>query len=221
MDDESTNLRRWHRNSGCTEAEIAAVEQHFGVRLPREYKRFLLWSNGGEGQVAAGRTVHSSYVSLWPTAEIIGLNADYEIGEGRGSLLGIGSDGGGVCFAFDYRDMAAEPPVVAIGFANADANAARLVSATFGKWFAKGEEPLCDFDGEPFTPVAPDPRWLTATVLDLACLIYDERAFDRLPILADALMDAGCDNDDILEHCRSEGPHVRGCWVIDLILGKQ
>jgi hypothetical protein len=49
---------------------------------------------------------------------------------------------------------------------------------------------------------------------------YDERAFERLPILADALMDAGCDNADILAHCRGPGPHERGCWAVDLILGK-
>ena len=42
-----------------------------------------------------------------------------------------------------------------------------------------------------------------------------------MPILADALQDAGCDNDDILTHCRGEGPHVRGCWVVDLVLGKE
>jgi hypothetical protein len=65
-----------------------------------------------------------------------------------------------------------------------------------------------------------DPRWLTATVIDLAGTIYAERAFDRLPILADALMDAGCDNDEIIAHCRAEAPHVRGCWVVDVLLGK-
>ena len=54
----------------------------------------------------------------------------------------------------------------------------------------------------------------------LANLIYDERAFDRLPILADALEDAGCDDADILRHCREPGEHVRGCWVVDLLLGK-
>jgi hypothetical protein len=75
--------------------------------------------------------------------------------------------------------------------------------------------------GNPFRPVSIDPLWLTSDVLGLARGIYEERAFDRLPILADALMDAGCDNDDILTHCRSEGPHVRGCWVVDLILGKE
>jgi hypothetical protein len=50
--------------------------------------------------------------------------------------------------------------------------------------------------------------------------IYDERAFERMPILADALEDAGCDDQDILNHCRQSGEHVRGCWVLDLLLGK-
>ena len=55
----------------------------------------------------------------------------------------------------------------------------------------------------------------------VARAIYDDRAFDRLPILADALMDAGCDDEQILAHCRGPGPHVRGCWVVDLVLGKE
>ena len=63
--------------------------------------------------------------------------------------------------------------------------------------------------------------WNGGTVLKLAQCIYDERAFDRLPILADALEEAGCTEQAILDHCRGPGPHVRGCWVIDLILGKQ
>jgi hypothetical protein len=57
-------------------------------------------------------------------------------------------------------------------------------------------------------------------VQKLAKSIYDDRAFDHLPILADALEDAGCTDAAILEHCRGPGPHVRGCWVVDLILGK-
>ena len=76
-----------------------------------------------------------------------------------------------------------------------------------------------DIFGNPFRPVTIDPRWLTSTVVDLASAIYEERAFDRMPILADALMDAGCDNEEIIAHCRSEGPHVRGCWVVDLLRG--
>ena len=58
-------------------------------------------------------------------------------------------------------------------------------------------------------------------MLGLARGIYEDRAFDRLPLLADALMDAGCADEQILAHCRSEGPHVRGCWVVDLVLGKE
>jgi hypothetical protein len=78
-----------------------------------------------------------------------------------------------------------------------------------------------DIFGNPFRPVTLDPRWQTETVVALASAIYAERAFDRMPILADALQDAGCDHADILAHCRGDGPHVRGCWVIDKILGKE
>jgi hypothetical protein len=72
----------------------------------------------------------------------------------------------------------------------------------------------------PASRPAIDPRWLTSTVVTLARTIYDDRAFDRLPVLADALEEAGCDDPDILSHCRGGGHHVRGCWVVDLVLGK-
>jgi len=74
--------------------------------------------------------------------------------------------------------------------------------------------------GNPFRPVVLDRSWLTTTVVALASGIYDEKAFDRMPILADALQDAGCDNADVIAHCRSAGSHVRGCWLIDTLLGK-
>jgi len=80
---------------------------------------------------------------------------------------------------------------------------------------------LRDIVGNPFRPVTVDPTWLTSTVVSLAQGIYDERALDQLPILADALEDAGCDSPDILNHCRQPGEHVRGCWVVDLLLEKK
>ena len=80
---------------------------------------------------------------------------------------------------------------------------------------------LRDIFGNSFRPVTIDPRWLTSNVVDLANAIYSERAFDRMPILSDALMDAGCDSEEVLNHCRSEGPHVRGCWVVDLLTGRE
>jgi hypothetical protein len=79
---------------------------------------------------------------------------------------------------------------------------------------------LSDIFGNPFRPVTADPAWLTSTVVELARGIYAEWAFDRLSILADALKDAGCEHPDVLDHCRGPGPHVRGCWVVDLLLGK-
>ena len=51
--------------------------------------------------------------------------------------------------------------------------------------------------------------------------MYDTRDFSAMPILADALQDAGCEKADVLDHCRGDGPHVRGCWVVDLLLGKE
>jgi hypothetical protein len=77
-----------------------------------------------------------------------------------------------------------------------------------------------DIFGNPFRAVALDPSWLTSTVVSLAEGIYADRAFDRLPILADALQDAGCEVAEVLDHCRGPGPHARGCWVVDLVLGK-
>ena len=81
---------------------------------------------------------------------------------------------------------------------------------------------LRDIFGNPFRPAAQDPAWRTETVLALARGIYEERAFDRMPILADALQDAGCTSEDVLGHCRdAKQVHVRGCWVVDLVLGKE
>ena len=84
---------------------------------------------------------------------------------------------------------------------------------------------LRDIFGNPFRPAAAfDPVWLAwndATIPRIAQAIYDERRFEDLPVLADALEEAGCTNGDILGHCRSDGPHVRGCWVVDLVLEKK
>jgi hypothetical protein len=78
-----------------------------------------------------------------------------------------------------------------------------------------------DIFGNPFRRVAFDPNWRTATAVGLAQTMYDARDFNAMPILADALQDAGCEDAAILGHCRdANGVHVRGCWVVDLVLGK-
>ncbi|WP_162271540.1 hypothetical protein [Gemmata sp. SH-PL17] len=73
------------------------------------------------------------------------------------------------------------------------------------------------------------PKWATRVELvcqsptanALAGQMYESRDFDAMPILADALQDAGCADENILSHCRGPGPHVRGCWVVDLVLEKE
>jgi hypothetical protein len=83
---------------------------------------------------------------------------------------------------------------------------------------------LRDLFGNPFRPVAVDPAWLTwnaGMIPQLAQAVYDGRNFQDLPVLADALEEAGCKEAAILDHCRQPGEHVRGCWVVDLLLGKE
>ena len=79
---------------------------------------------------------------------------------------------------------------------------------------------LRDIVGNPFRSITFFPVWRTDTVVSLARGMYESRDFSAMPILADALEDAGCGSDDILNHRRGDGPHVRGCWVVDLVLGK-
>jgi hypothetical protein len=80
---------------------------------------------------------------------------------------------------------------------------------------------LRDIFGNPFRPAAFSGELRTDTAVSLARRMYEARDFSAMPILADALQDAGCADEQILDHCRGSGPHVRGCWVVDLVLGKE
>jgi hypothetical protein len=80
---------------------------------------------------------------------------------------------------------------------------------------------LRDVVGNPFRAVAFEAGWRTSTAVALAQQMYDSRDFGIMPILGDALQDAGCESADVLDHCRRAGPHVRGCWVVDAILRKK
>jgi hypothetical protein len=100
-----------------------------------------------------------------------------------------------------------------------------LVAAAGAREATRQPAALRDVVGNPFRPApALDPGWLAwngGTVRKMAQLIYDDRPFDRLPILADALEDAGCSAPELLGHLRGPGPHARGCWAVDLLLGKE
>ncbi|MDY3560577.1 hypothetical protein R5W23_001821 [Gemmata sp. JC673] len=80
---------------------------------------------------------------------------------------------------------------------------------------------LKDISGNPFQPATLLPSWRTDTALALARQMYESRDFSTMPVLADALQDAGCDNAEVLGHCRDpQGLHVRGYWVVDAVLGR-
>jgi hypothetical protein len=123
-------------------------------------------------------------------------------------------------------DFLAWPPC------NPRSHVAYYVSTTIARsspdCFAESSAQCCllrDIFHNPFQPMPTlNPAWLTwngGIVPTLAQAIYDKRAFNCLPVLADALEEAGCDNEEIMAHCRGPGPHVKGCWVVDLVLAKE
>jgi hypothetical protein len=75
--------------------------------------------------------------------------------------------------------------------------------------------------GNPFRMVALNQAWRTTTAVEIARAIHDDQDFTAMPVLADALQEADCEVPAILDHCRQPGEHVRGCWVVDLVLGKE
>jgi hypothetical protein len=117
-----------------------------------------------------------------------------------------------------------------------EADAANVLAAQAAQWptvtwfnipaLSRGEQAhiLRDIVGPRlFRPAHVDPRWLSwhdGTVRGLSEEIAERQRFELLPILADALEDAGCTERAILGHCRGPGPHVRGCWVVDALLGR-
>jgi hypothetical protein len=91
------------------------------------------------------------------------------------------------------------------------------------EWACQADLLRCIFDNS-FWPITLDPAWRAwhdGLLASMARQMYDSRDFRDMPILADALEEAGCDDPDILGHCRQPGPHVRGCWVVDAVLGRE
>jgi hypothetical protein len=114
-------------------------------------------------------------------------------------------------FALGLSRTSFAPTVVAENCANAalcDGSSGEVIIAAQCKM-------LRDIFGNPYRPVTIDPRWRTSDVVGLAQATYDDKAFERMPILADALMDAGCEDEQIIGHCRGDGPHVvaAGWWI--------
>lgn len=157
-----------------------------------------------------------------------GLALREEVNDVRGEVRDV-AEGTGADTAF-YSSLIADDTVHAHYYTDSLMGAVtqEVIKASVGrkgKHIRKQEERgqaalLREIYGNPFRPVTFPPSWRTDTAVSLARTMYESRDFSAMPILADALQDAGCDSDDVLNHCRGEGPHVRGCWVVDLVLGK-
>jgi hypothetical protein len=94
----------------------------------------------------------------------------------------------------------------------------RRDAARRGEWASQASLLRCVF-GDPFRPVEPGP-WITPAATTVARDCYERRDFTALPLLADLLEESGCPEQRVLDHCRHSGEHARGCWVVDLVLGK-
>ena len=150
----------------------------------------------------------------------IGAARDADVRSGTGYLSHLLDAVAAACWSDDEME-AAQDTALATARAAADMPwpASGVRPSEFSEELSLQAEVVRDIFGNPFRSLEIQLEWLTETVLALARGIYAEHAFDRMPILADALQDAGCDDAEMLSHCRVAREHVSGCWVVDLLLG--
>lgn len=181
----------WKAFTEEPDRQAVEVAERFAEGLATEEERLAAAAMSGEGPEAA---------SFMAGDCLAGYEDSLRVEAGREDHALSGGSYAAECAAHWLPDAAA---------------AAELDRTDVLRWAAAM---LRDISGNPFQECSMEPAWRSTTVIALARAIYEERAFDRLPILADALEDAGCTNADILDHCRQPGEHVRGCWAVDLIL---
>jgi hypothetical protein len=199
---EAVEIAERYADGRATDAELVHgvnAARAAGRRTPEASAETLI-----EGEV--GRHVTNA---AWVTCDR---------SEDQRRVLRPAGTGAPFAYAADVADnLAAARGIVA---AQASGGGSAVTEAVgFAELTAQAELLRCVF-GDPFVYTVPEPRWRTSDVLGLARAIYAGRGFDRLPILADALEEAGCDDADVLFHCRRHREHARGCWVIDLLLDK-
>jgi hypothetical protein len=210
---------------GLRKAAIERLEKMTTPWFPGRHRmviEMLLLNTFGAGTVAENNDslrrrgldpheARSRFAASWPTEAAVNAASHvwpelYWLGKGYGATeTGIAT----------ARIRAGVPPSEAEG-----------VHEWFDKQnpeFREQSLVLHDLFGNPFRPAAIDPTWLTwhgGLLVSMAHRMYESRDFSDMPVLADGLEEAGCQDQDILGHCRS-GEHVRGCWVVDLLLSKE
>lgn len=116
----------WHCERGVSKNVLENVEQITGFKLPQDYKKFMQWSNGGEGVLKNIR------LSFWPAEDLVSLNEDYKINEYLGKkVLAIGSDGGPICLLLDYQGNNDEPCFSSVNFGGLDPDEIKVIAPKF------------------------------------------------------------------------------------------
>jgi len=117
--------KKFYKNDSCDRNVIKKIEIELGWIFPKDYVDFLLWSNGGEGEVG------ENCISFWRCEDIVQLNKDYGIQNYlTENFVAFGTDGGGVCYAFDYRNSK-NPKIVKCALGDLDMNELIKVADTF------------------------------------------------------------------------------------------
>jgi hypothetical protein len=198
-------------NCGC----CRQIWEHFADERCRQAVEVAERFADGAADERALKIAHSKQKSAlakaWPGSDIM---PSYEYDEGTASQWAACAAQG----ASFYNPPASVDARMAVNQAESVAGyTARALSVT--------KDALCplfrDVFGNAFRSATLDASWRTTRIVALTQAMYDEGQFDRMGILADALEEAGCTDAEVLAHCRGPGPHVRGCWVVDLLLGKE
>jgi hypothetical protein len=198
--------RMWHLLSGLDRRAVELAERFADGRKPvaavEHLARRIDWRKPGGAK-------YTVYPTAFGAAELVLWNAPGALAQAAASAAvrkALAEDGATQEEAF----QAAQRAYYAVR-AEAAQHEARAHA-----WLLR-----CVF-GDPFRPATFAPQWRTLTVMALARVVYERRNFSALPILADALQDAGCDNEEMLAHCRdTSANHARGCWAVDLVLGNR
>ena len=179
-------------------------------------ERFADGLIGDEERETAYRIAFDAYEAEWKAFEETYFKEEWDSRHSRICASGAAAE----CAAPD--PPAGKSPVEVRDFNESYWNSHLLaqLAECNPKWAAWQAETLRELFGNPFRPSNIAPAWQTPSVVSLAQAIYDQRSFDRLSELAYTLEEAGCHDTGILEHLWTPGPHVKGCWALDLVLGK-
>jgi hypothetical protein len=202
--------------------QVTAAEQFADGRLTEAefLSRFPRRDRGGPGGRLVGIARFAFDALGWPPAE----QPNWDLDEVTHELVPRAWEPGEYAEHFTNRaclHAAHARTLLVLGYDGTEPAPAAF-GATMEAVAAQCAGLLRDVLGNPFRPAGFDPGWRTDTAVSLAAGMYDGRDFGAMPILADALQDAGCEDEQVLTHCR--GPHqvhVRGCWVVDLVLGRE